>query len=76
MNHKVNRRIDDLVSTLLTIEEDLFYERKFKEVMMDSMDASSKLEGNERHARGVEIPDSAVKVHMDKHHVALVYIHV
>ena len=42
----MNRRIDDLVMTLLTIEEDMFHDRMKKEVMNDSYDASLK-HGNE-----------------------------
>ena len=34
--HKVTRRVDDLIHTLLTIEEDLFFDRKHKEIMRDS----------------------------------------
>jgi len=60
--HQVNRRIDDLVGTLLVIEEDLFFDRMRKEVMKDSKDASIKQEGSDRHARGMEIPDSAIEV--------------
>ncbi len=51
LEHRVNQLIDDLVSTLLIIE-DLYHARKYKEVMMDSTDSSTKLEGSERHVRG------------------------
>ena len=60
--HKVNRRIDDLIGTLLVIEEDLFFDRMRKEVMIGSNEASLKQEGNDRHTRGIEIPDSSVQV--------------
>ena len=60
--HQVNRRIDDLVGTLLKIEEDMFYDRMNKEVMKDSGEASLKREGTERHDRGMDISDSAVLV--------------
>ena len=62
--HQVNRRIDDLIGTLLLIKEDLFFNRMRKEVMKDSGEASLKLEGNERHTRGIEIPDNSVEVYM------------
>ena len=32
MNHHVNRRLDDLLGILLTIEEDIFHDRMRKEV--------------------------------------------
>ena len=38
--------------TLLVIEEDLFHDRKQKEVIRSSTDASIKCEGSERHSRG------------------------
>jgi len=60
--HEVNRRIDDLVGTLLVIEEDLFFDWMRKEVMRDSKEASIKHEGNDRHTRGMAIPDSAIEV--------------
>ena len=58
----MNRRIDDLIGTLLLIEEDLFHDRMRKEVMKDSKEASLRSEGNDRHSRGMEIPDSSVEV--------------
>ena len=60
--HQVNRRINDLVGTLLHIEEDLFFDRMCKEVMRDSNEASLKQEGRDRHTHGMEIPDSSVQV--------------
>ena len=51
MTHKVNRRCDDLVQILLTIEEDTFYDRMRKEVMLDPQQASWKTDGKERHKR-------------------------
>ena len=47
---------------LLKIEEDSFYERMRKEVMLTPQDASLKQEGYKRHYRGREIDDSAVAV--------------
>ena len=44
------------------IEEDLFFDRMRKEVMIGSNEASLKQEGNDRHTRGMEIPDSSVQV--------------
>ena len=43
--HQVNKCIDDLVGALLVIEEDLLFDRKQKEAMKDSRDASTKQEG-------------------------------
>ena len=60
--HEVNRRIDDLIGTLLVIEKDLFFDRMRKEVMIGSNEASLKQEGNDRHTREMEIPDSSVQV--------------
>ena len=62
MAHKVNHRCDDLVQILLTIEEDTFYDRMRKEVMLDPQQASWKTDGKERHKRGTNIPDSCVQV--------------
>ena len=59
--HQVNKRIDDLVGTLLQIE-DLFFDCMRKEVMRDSSEASLKQEGTDRHTRGMEIPDESVQV--------------
>ena len=46
----------------MRIEEDMFYERKRKEVMLTPKDASLKSEGEERHARGRDLCDSTIKV--------------
>ena len=59
---EVNRRIDDLIGTLLVIEEDLFFDRMRKEVMIGSNEASLKQEGNDRHTHGMKIHDSSVQV--------------
>ncbi|XP_065897260.1 uncharacterized protein [Dysidea avara] len=59
--HQVNKRIDDLVGTLLQIE-DLFFDRMRKEVMRDSSEASLKQEGTDRHTRGMEIPDESIQM--------------
>ncbi|XP_065916328.1 uncharacterized protein [Dysidea avara] len=60
--HQVNKRIDDLVGTLLQIEEDLFFDRMRKEVMRDSSEVSLKQEGTDRHTRGMEIPDESIQM--------------
>ena len=62
LNHHVNRRCDDLIEVLMMIEYDIFYDRKRKEVMMSSKDASVKVNGGKRHANGNDIPDLSVKV--------------
>lgn len=33
LNHRVNRRCDDLTETLLLFEEDMFHQRKYLEIM-------------------------------------------
>ena len=58
----VNRRCDDLIEILFTIEEDVFYDRMRKEVIMNPQDASLKSEGTERHERGRSIANSNVIV--------------
>lgn len=45
LSHKVNRRCDDLIHILLKFEEDMFHERKHREIMMPMEVASLKLEG-------------------------------
>ena len=59
LNHKVNRRCDDLIEVLLSVEEDLFYDRKRKELLTTTGEASKKHEGD-RHTRGLSIDDSKV----------------
>ena len=59
-NHKVNRRCDDLIETLLSVEIDMFYERKRKELLTSTTEASRKQEGH-RHSKAKDI-DSA-KIH-------------
>ena len=49
MNYHVNRKCDDLIEVLLKIEEDSFYERMRKDVMLTPQDASLKQEGYERY---------------------------
>ena len=62
LNHHVNRRCDDLIEMLLAVEADMFFERKRKELLTTTSDASKKQEGD-RHARGLSIDES--RVHMD-----------
>ena len=61
LNHNVNRRCDDLIAVLMSVEVDMFYERKRKEVFTSITEASMKVEGN-RHALGLKIMD--LKVHV------------
>lgn len=60
--HKVNRRCDDLIETLLGFEEDMFHNRKRKEHFGSPLDASLKCEGTARHTQGINIPNGDVKV--------------
>ena len=62
MAHQVNRRCDDLINILLKVEEDMFHDRMRKEVMETPQTASQKVEGEERHERGVNISDTCVQV--------------
>ena len=62
LDHHVNRRCDDLIQELMKIEEDYFYERMRKEVILRPEDASLKQEGHERHSRGEDIDEASVKV--------------
>ena len=55
LNHQANRRCDDLIKVLLSIEEDMFFERMRKGVMLSPKDASLKAEGDQRHAHGKQI---------------------
>ena len=70
MNHHVNRRCDDLIQILLTIEEDVFFDRKRKEVMLSPHEASVRAEGEERHTRCKRLSDSSVTVR----NIELLYI--
>lgn len=60
--HQINRRVDDLICTLLILEEDLFFDQKHKEIMRDPTDASLQYEGMQRHEQGTKIENSSVKV--------------
>ena len=59
LNHKVNRRCDDLIEVLLSVEKDMFFERKRKETVTSISDASKKQEGD-RHNRGLDIDNSRI----------------
>lgn len=48
----------------MRIEEDMFYERKRKEVMLTPKDASLKTDGLDRHTRGKDVQDANIKVSM------------
>ena len=62
LNHRVNRRCDNLIEVLFTIEEDMFFERMRKEVMLSPKDASLKAKGEQRHAHGKQILNSMIDV--------------
>jgi len=51
----------------MKIEEDCFFDRMRKEVMLSPDDASIRQEGYERHSRGESIDDVAVKVRVNVH---------
>ena len=61
LNHNANRRCDDLIEVLLLVEVDMFYERKRKELLTSTTEASRKVEGD-RHTRGQSIANSKVHV--------------
>ena len=46
----------------MKIEEDYFYERMQKEVILKPEDALMKQEGHKRHSRGEDIDEASVKV--------------
>ena len=46
----------------MKIEEDYFYERMRKEVIMKPEDASIKQDGYERHSKGEDIDEASIKV--------------
>ena len=46
----------------MKIEEDCFYERMRKDMMLRPEDASIKQGGHERHSKGENIDESAIKV--------------
>ena len=61
LNHNVNRRCDDLIEVLLSMEVDMFFARKRKEVMSNVADASKKVEGD-RHRLAQSIANSHIQV--------------
>ena len=61
LNHCANRRCDDLIEVLLSFEEDMFHDRKRKEVLLSPTDATLKVEGTSRHISGKLIPDTSVR---------------
>ena len=67
LNHKVNRRCDDLIETLLSVEVDMFYERKRKELLTSTSEASRKLEGD-RHSKAKDIDSPRI-------HSQVFYVH-
>ena len=58
-NHNVNRRSDDLIGFLLSVEIDMFYERKRKELLTTTTEASRKWEGD-RHSNAQNINDTRI----------------
>ena len=52
------------MEVLLKIEEDMFHERKRKEIMLTPVQATLKVDGAERHKNGKCIPDSSVQMHV------------
>ena len=56
----------------MNIEEDYFYERMRKEVILRPEDASLKQEGHERHSRGKDINETSVKVS----NISIKYVHI
>ena len=60
LDKHTNRRCDNLIQILLRIEEDMFFERKRKEIMSTASDASVKVDGEQRHTHGKEISDTNI----------------
>lgn len=75
LNHKVNRRCDDLIEVLLSVEEDMFYERKRKEILYSTTEASRKIEGD-RHTKGQSIDNLKVHAQVIRHDIQHMDIHV
>ena len=71
LNHRANRWCDNLIEVLLTIEEDIFFERMRKEVMLSPKDASLKAEGDQRHAHGKQILNSMIDVSYTSNAIAI-----
>ena len=67
LNYKVNRRCDDLIETLLSVEVDMFYERKRKELLTSTTEASRKQEGD-RHSKAKDIDSARI-------HSQVFYVH-
>ena len=61
LNHNVNRRYDDLIEVLLSVEEDMFYERTRKELLSSTTEATRKVE-SDWHSKGQSTVD--LKVHV------------
>ena len=59
LNHNINRRCDDLIEVLLTVEMDMFYERRRMEIFNSTTEISSKMEGDQ-HYKGQAIADAKV----------------
>ena len=62
LNHKVNRRCDDLIAVLLHYEQDMFCERMRKELIMSPSNASEKVEGNKWHMSAALVANSSVQI--------------
>ena len=62
LNDWANRRCNDLIEVLFTIEEDMFFEWMRKKVMLSPKDASLKAKGEQRHAHGKQILNSMIDV--------------
>ena len=72
LNHKVNQRCDDLIEVLLSVEVDMFYERKRKELLTSTTELSRKQEGD-RHSKAITIDSARIcsQVSHDKIHIAI-----
>ena len=68
LNHNVNRRCDDLIEVLLSVEEDMFYERRRKELLTSTTEATRKVEGD-RHSKGQSTVDLKVHTQVIQHSV-------
>lgn len=55
----MNRRCDDLIEILLSMEVDIFLARKRKEMMSNVTDASTKMEGD-RHKEALDIATALI----------------
>ena len=71
LNSRVNRRVDYLITVLLRMEEDMFFDRQRKN--LEWKRNSREVKEESRHDTGTHIPSSDIKVHV---HIIKVHVHM